>query len=166
MENPIKIIINSLRRTLHSKNYLLIFLLIAFIFFSIFVLIPVFSIPGNSLSFQLEIFTFWNYVLMFSLAITISLMISMQIYAYKTKKSVRRGVGRGAVGGFSSIMAGLFGTASCASCVAAIFGFLGLGTVFFLIEYQWYIVGISLALVLLSIYLTSLSIERGCKIRK
>ncbi len=162
MNNPIKIIINSSKRTLHDKNYFLTFLIITLMFLSAFVLLPVLSIPGNSLSFQLGIFTFWNYVLMILLSGLIGLMISMQIYVYKIKKSVR-GVGRGVVGGFSSIAAGLFGTASCASCVAAIFGFLGAGTVLFLIEKQWYIVGISLALVLLSIYLTSLNIEKNCE---
>ena len=92
-------------------------------------------------------------------------MISMQIYNYKLKKSIKK-AGGAVAGGFSGFIAGIFGTASCASCVAAIFGFLGLGTVFFLIEYQWYIVGISLLFILLSIYFTSLSIEKDCKIRK
>ena len=99
---------------------------------------------------------------MITLSSLIGLMVSMQVYVYKIKKSAK-GVGRGAVGGFSSIMAGLFGTASCSSCVAALFGFLGVGTVFFLIQYQWYIVGISLFLMLISIYFTSLSIEKNCE---
>lgn len=162
MTNPIKIIYDASKRTLRSKNSFLIFILVALVFFSIFVFIPVFSIPGNSLSFQLSIFTFWNYVLMILLSSLIGLMISMQVYSHRVKKSMK-GAGKGVVGGFSSIMAGLFGTASCSSCVAALFGFLGVGTVFFLIQYQWYIVGISLFLMSISIYFTSLSIEKNCE---
>jgi len=165
MENPIKIIYKATKRTLSNKNYFLSFILISILSLTIFILIPVFVIPGNDLLFQLGIFTYWNYILMFTLAILISLMISMQIYNYKLKKSIKK-AGGAVAGGFSGFIAGIFGTASCASCVAAIFGFLGVGTVFFLIQYQWYIVGISLFFILLSIYFNSLGIEKDCKIKK
>ena len=165
MENPIKIIYKASKRILSNRNYLLTFIFISILFLTIFILIPVFAIPGNDILFQLGIFTYWNYILMFTLATFVSLMISMQIYNYKLKKSIKR-AGGAVAGGFSGFIAGLFGTASCASCVAAIFGFLGVGTVFLLIKYQWYIVGISLVFILLSIYFNSLSIERGCKTKK
>ena len=165
MENPIKIIYNASKRTLSNKNYLLTFIFISVLFITIFILIPVFVIPGNDLLFQLGIFTYLDYIIMFTLAILISLMISMQIYNYKLKKSIKK-VGGAVAGGFSGFVAGLFGTASCASCVAAIFGFLGVGTVFFLIKYQWYIVGISLVFILISIYFNASSIEKGCRVRK
>jgi len=165
MINPTKIIYKAIKRTLSNRNYFLTFISISILFLAIVIFIPVFTIPGNDILFQLGIFTYWNYILMFSLSILISLMISMQIYDYNLKKSIKK-AGGAVVGGFSGFIAGVFGTASCASCVAAIFGFLGAGTVFFLIQYQWYIVGISLIFILLSICLNSLSIERGCKIRK
>lgn len=165
MKNPIKIIYESSKKVLNSKYYLKIFIISALLFLSIFILSPIFLTPGNSLSFQLGIFTFWNYVLIILLSGLIGLMISMQVYNYKIKKSMR-GAGKGVVGGFSGFTAGIFGTAACSSCVAAIFGFLGLGTVFFLIEYQWYIVGVSLVFVLTSIYLTSKGIEKNCEVCK
>ncbi len=163
--SKIQIIFKSIKEVMRNKNDVTIFSVASLIFLMLFISIPVFTIPGNSLLFQLEIFTFWNYVLMILLSVLIGLMTSMQIYAYKIKKSVR-GVGRGVVGGFSSIMAGLFGTASCASCLTVVFGFLGIGTVFFLIKYQWFIVGISLFLIIISIYFTSLSIEKNCGVCK
>jgi len=165
MNNPIKTMYESSKNVLDSKGNFRIFLISTTLFLAVFIFLPVILIPGNSLIFQLGIFTFWNYVLMILLAGLIGLMISMQVYIYKIKKSVR-GSGKGVIGGFSGFVAGIFGTAACSSCVAAIFGFLGLGTVFFLIKYQWYVVGISLALVLLSIFMSSLSIEKNCEVCK
>lgn len=165
MGNPIQTIYKSSKKVFHSRESFKIFIITSFLFLALFILLPIFLTPGNSLIFQLGVFTFWNYVLMISLSGLIGLMISMQVYTYKIKKSAK-GSGKGVVGGFSGFVAGIFGTAACSSCVAAIFGFLGLGTVLFLVEYQWYIVGISLALVLVSIYLTSLGIEKNCEVCK
>jgi len=161
MENPITTLYKSSKKVLQNRGYLRIFIIASASFLALFILLPTLLTPGNSLIFQWsEVFTFWNYVLMISLSSLIGLMISMQVYSYRIKKSMKS-TGKGVVGGFSGFIAGIFGTAACSSCVAAIFGFLGLGTVVFLIQYQWYIVTLSLILVLLSIYLTSLTIEKS-----
>ncbi|MFQ5531776.1 MAG: hypothetical protein ACE5ES_04135 [Candidatus Nanoarchaeia archaeon] len=162
MKNPTNIILKASKRVLDERKYVKILFVSMFVFLAIFILLPVIFTPGNTIAFQLtEVFTYWNYVLMIFLSFSIGLMISMQVYSYNLKKSAKD-TGRGVVGGFSGFVAGIFGTAACSSCVAAIFGFLGLGTVFFLVEYQWYIVGGSVLLVFISIYLTSLGIEKKC----
>jgi len=162
MTNPIKTIYNISKKVLSSKGYLKKFLIVTSLFLAIFILLPTYLTPGNTLKFQLiEVFTYWNYIMMILISASLGLMISMQIYSHKLKNSMKN-TGKGVVGGFSGFVAGIFGTAACSSCVAAIFGFLGLGTVFFLIEYQPYIVIGSLLLVLISIYLTAKGIERGC----
>lgn len=161
MLGPVKIIHKSIIKVLRKKNNFKIFTGSTLLFLSLFILLPVFLVPGNSLLFQLSIFTFWNYVLMILLSILIGIMISMQVYNYKTKKSIKIS-GKGVVGSFAGFIAGMFGTAACSSCIAAIFGFLGIGTVFLLLEYQPYIVTISIALVLLSIYMTSVEINKNC----
>ncbi|MBI2671420.1 hypothetical protein HYX16_00640 [Candidatus Woesearchaeota archaeon] len=84
----------------------------------------------------------------------------MQIFSYKQAKSFSPG--RTAVGGGSAVVAALFGTASCASCLVAVLGFLGIGTVFFLVEYQWFIVGLAILIMLVSLYLTSLKLNGVC----
>jgi len=160
MKNPIKIIYNSTKEILSKKNYLLLFLIIAIIVLAIYITIPVFTITGNDFLFQLSIFTFKDYVVMIPFSLLVSLMISMQIYSYKQRRSLRI-VGKSIVGGYSGIVAGIFGTASCASCVAAIFGFLGTGSVLFLIANQWWVVSIAGLLVLLSLYLTSIGIDKN-----
>ena len=162
MENPIKTINASAIVTLSNKNYLLLFLALAVLMMTIFVLMPVFLIAGNDILFQLSTFTFKDYLALFPLALLIGLMFSMQVYNYKRKKSIKE-TGKGVVGGSSGIVAGIFGTASCPMCVAAIFGIFGTGAVLFLVKYQWYVFGLSSSLVLASLYLNSLAIDRNCK---
>jgi len=159
MKNPIKLIYNSTKEILSKKSYKLLFLFIAVIVLAIYIIIPVFSIPGNDFLFQLSIFTFKDFIVLIPFSLLVSLMISMQIYSYKQRKSLRL-VGKSVVGGYSGIVAGVFGTASCSSCVAAIFGFLGTGSVLFLIANQWWVVSIAGLLVILSLYLTSIGIDK------
>lgn len=70
--------------------------------------------------------------------------------------------GSAAIGGGSAFVATLFGTVSCASRLTAVFGLLGIGTVLFLVKYQWIIVSIAIALMLISLYLTSLKLNGVC----
>ena len=162
MNNPIKYIYKASKKILSNTKYLISFIVIAVVLFGIFVLIPVLTIPGNDLLFQLDVFTFKDYALLIFLAVFMSLMIAMQVFSYQVKKSAAKATSGTAamVPGFT---AALFGTASCSSCVAAIFGVFGIGTVLFLIQYQWYIVGFSFLLVGISIYFSSVSIEKRCK---
>ena len=155
-------IIRASKQVLNERNYFITFIVLIFVIFAVFILIPVFLIPENSLFFQLTIFTIKDYVLLTILSILTSLLIVMQVFFYKQAKLYS--LGKTAVGGGSAIVAALFGTASCASCLVAVFGFLGLGIgiVLFLVKYQWIIVSIAIILMLTSIYLTSLKINGVC----
>ena len=151
-------IFTTAKEVLTKRNYLLGFFIFIPVIFSIFVLIPVLTIPANSISFQLSIFTIRDYTLISTLSILASFFIILQIYTYKIVRDRKERVkvlGQGAVGGYGGLVAAVFGTAACASCLAALFGFLGLGTVFFLIRYQWLICSGAILLILISIYFTS-----------
>jgi len=163
MKNPLKIIYKASKEVLRKRNYFLIFIFVSVIFFSILFLIPVFVIPGNDIKFQSLVFSASDYLIMGFLSITIGLMISMHVYNFKMKRSAKS-VGKGVVGGVSGFVAGIFGTASCFSCIAVVFGFLGAGTIFFLAKNQPYVVSISVLLLFISIYLISKNIVKGCKI--
>lgn len=163
MENPL-IIYQSSKEILSKKSYFILFSSTVLIMFLAYILIPVLSIPGNTILFQLSIWKLKDYAVIIPLSFLVSLMITMQVYSFKQKRENRlKETGKSVVGGYSGIVAGVFGTASCSSCVAAIFGFLGTGSVFFLIKYQWYVVTISIILVLLSLYLSSMNIQKNCK---
>lgn len=153
-------IITASKNVLTNRNYLLSFIVLMFAIFAVFISIPVFLIPANSLSFQLTVFTIKDYLLLSVLSVLASLLITMQIFTYKQAKICSPG--NVATSSGSAIVAALFGTASCSACLAAVFGFLGLGTVFFLVEYQWFIVGVAIILILISLYFTSLRLNGVC----
>jgi len=155
-----KEIINASKQVLSSRGYFISFIFLAFVIFSLFVAIPTLLIPANSLLFQLSVFTLKDYTLLTVLSILTSLLIVMQIFTYKQAKICSSG--NIATSSGSAIVAALFGTASCASCLAAVFGFLGLGTIFFLIKYQWIVVSMAILLILISLYLTSLKLNGVC----
>jgi hypothetical protein len=160
--NKIKIVLKTIGNVLSKKNYAVIFLITGLFFVIFFVSIPIFAIPGNSLKFQMGVYTPLNYLAIFFFSVLVGLMASMRTYNYKMKKSLRK-VSGGVFGGFFGFIGGFFGTATCPACVAAIFGFLGTGATLFLIERQLYVMAVSAIFLLLSIYLTSMSIEKKCE---
>jgi len=153
-------IINVSRQVLSRRNYFIAFITLIFIILAVFISIPVFLIPANTLLFQLTVFTIKDYILLTILSVLTSLIIVMQVFSYKQAKIYSSG--KTAIGGGSAVVAALFGTASCSACLAAVFGFLGIGTVLFLVEYQWFIVGIAILIVLVSLYFTSLKLNEVC----
>jgi len=157
----ISYIITTSKEVLSKKNYFIAFIALVFLIFAIFILIPVFLIPANSLLFQLTVFSIKDYILLTILSVLTSLLIVMQVFSYKEAKicSPRKT----AISGGSAVVAALFGTASCSACLATVFGFLGVGTVFFLVEYQWFIVGIAILIMLISLYFTSLKLKAVCE---
>lgn len=157
--NP-KIIFDAFKEVLGRRNYLLGFFISNIIFLSVFILLPTFLIPANSLAFQLSIFTIKDYLLLLSLSALSSLLIVMQIYVYKKAKAIQST--KVALQGSSAIIAAIFGTASCSSCLAAIFGFLGIGSVLFLIAYKNFIVAGSILIILISLYYASIKVKGVC----
>lgn len=151
----INILYSAGRETLRNKNYLLLFAMLAVLFFFIYVLIPVFTVPGNDLIFQLKAFTLKDYFLIIPFSLVTGLMLTTQIYSFKKYKMLAKEAGTGMLGSSSGFIAGMFGSATCVSCISALFGFLGIGSVIFLVNNRWWIVSIGMALVLLSLFFTS-----------
>jgi len=154
-------------KTVFSKKiYLLGFLALVPLIFLFFVYIPVKTIPGNSLNFQLYIFTTRDYVLTTIFSILLSFFLVMQIFVIRNamdRKSMLTSVTTGGVGGYIATIGAIFGTAACASCLFAILGFLGASTVFTLIQHQWYIVSGAILMLLVSIYFLSKKVNGICE---
>lgn len=164
--NKLNQIILAIKVVLRDKKYLAAFLFLSVAIFWLFIYIPVKNIPGNDFAFQLSIMTLQDKILLVILSLLVSLSIVMNVYAFKLKRSAKVGismVGQGGGGLFSGAAASIFGTATCASCVASIFGFLGTGGVLFLLEYRTQIVLVSAVLLLISIYFTSAKVLGVCK---
>lgn len=156
-----RITYQTIQRMLKERKHRVLIGVLAAGMFFLFLLIPVLLIPGNSLTFQLTIFTIKDYVLLSVLALLAALNMNLQIYAYRQAK-MKAGKGTAATSG-SAFLAALFGTASCAGCLTTLLGFLGVGTVLVLLKYRWLIVSITITIMLLSMYFTTQKIEGGCK---
>jgi hypothetical protein len=161
MKNPIKTTYKASKEVLSKKNYVIGFIITMLVVLSILIIIPVFLIPANTISFQLTVYTLSNYFLLIFLSLLISLVLISNVYIYKKNRKILSG--NVAISGGSAFMAAIFGTATCASCIAAVFGFLGTGTIFLLVENQLWIAGLASLIMLTSLYFTSLKFCGGCK---
>ena len=129
-----------------------------------FVALPVIVIPSNTLQLQFSLYTPLDYITLTALSILGSLFALMNVYVYKHAKEKRLSViAQGGVGGAFGTLASVFGAASCPMCVAALFGFLGFGTVGVLIQYQLWIFLAALLFMLFSLYFISRKVSGACE---
>ena len=140
---------------------------IAVAFFALFIAIPVLTIPGNNVAFQLSIFGTWDYALMIFLALLVGLNLTLQVYSFRQKQDAKKfsqSVVSGTVSSLSGIFGTVVGTAACASCLASLFGLIGLGTgsVFFVLKNQSYFLLGAILLMLLSLYFVAQKINKVC----
>ncbi len=149
-----------------DKRYILGFMGVAIAMFWLLLYIPIRTVPGNDLAFQLSILTPKDWFLFTLLPVLTALSIVMNIYILRNKSSIRDSAsmaGQGGTGFLSGVIASVFGTASCASCLASIFGFLGVGGVLFLLQYRTYITAAAIILLLISLYFTSKRVLNACE---
>lgn len=159
-------IIRAFKTVLTDIKSLFIFLTISIILFWMFLAIPVLTIPGNDFAFQLSILPRHEIILLVVLAISTALSLTFHIFVFRHKATVATSIsfaGQGGIGSLSGIVASMFGTATCASCVASIFGFLGVGGVLFLVQYRTPITIGAIMLLLISLYFTSRKVLGVCE---
>ncbi len=155
---------SALREVFARKSAVLIAAAGAIVFGGISVFIPIGVTPGNSLGFFLQITSWWALLLLLALAALMGILTAMQIHIWRATRTARiNEAGTGITAAFSSFVAGVFSSATCAACVSALFSFLvPPAGIFFLLKYRWWITAAGLALVMLSIMLTSRRIARNC----
>ena len=157
-------ILFGVRETLTHKNYVALFLLTLPAIFILLILIPVWSVPGNTFAAQLDIFTLQDYLTLSLISLLYALFVAMQVYALRQKNKIV-GVGTAVGGGVGAVFAGIAGTAFCASCLAPLFALFGIGFggVLFVLEYRFYFVAGVSVLMILAIYLTARKIKAVCE---
>ena len=150
-----------------ERYYFLTFILIAIAFYGLFILVPVATIPGNDVKFQLSIYSQKDYILMLLLSVLVGLSVSLQVYIFKKQKEERdlvQSSGQVAVSGISGMFGAIVGTAACASCLAFFFGLIGLGagsTLFVLNNQSYFLVG-AIILLIISLYFASKKVNGIC----
>lgn len=157
----------AIKKVLRERNYFLIFAVATIIFLGFFILVPLVTIPGNNLKFQLGIFRSKDYLLMIFLAVLAGLNISLQVYSLKMGRGERK-LTQSALertsSGIFTIFGAVAGTAACASCLASLFGLIGLGTgsVFFVLKNQPYFLFGAIALMLISLFFAARKVNVIC----
>ena len=143
--------------------WLILFIILILVMFSLFTLIPAWTVAGNTFATQLKIFTARDYAVLALLSGLSALFITMQVYVMRLKKQIR-GMGKTLGGGLGALFAGIAGTAFCASCLAPLFALFGIGFggVVFVLNYRWYFVIAITLLMLVAIYLTARKINKVC----
>lgn len=147
---------------LRVPSALVTLILVSIGFFTLAVLLPVVTIPGNTVPFQLSIYQGRDYVLLTALALLAGLHGALLARSWKERPS--RHALSGAASGASGFFAAIVGTAACSSCIAALFGLLGLGTgsVLFALQYRALFLAAAIAVMLLSLYFTARSARACC----
>ena|SRR3989338_6651630 len=145
-----------------DKKYFHVFLLVSFISAVLYIAVPVFAIPGNTLLFWLEIMPWWGYLVLLFFSFSLGLLTTMQIYLSSQRHTVSE-ASKGIANLVAVIISGLYSTAACAACITTVFAFLGSGVTFFINAHRWEFTGLSITFLLLSIYLASKRINDNCE---
>lgn len=157
----------AIKQVFKTKIYFLIFFVSAVVLFISLVIFPLFTIPGNTLAFQLKIFTAQNYLLMAFLSVLTGLNLAISWYSFKQQKeifSASQSVATGAVSTITGIFGAVVGTASCLGCLVALLSFVGLGvgSALFILKNQSYFLLGAIALMIISLYFAARKVNKIC----
>lgn len=168
MKSIMQQIYSAIRMVLKDRASLLVCMISAIVSLAIFIALPISTIPGNTLVYQLKIFRAQDYFLMLLLSILIGLNFALQAYGMKRRKINAGAVPQTVAGGMASGIIGMFGamvgTATCASCLAFLFGLVGLGagSVFFVLKNQVYFLSGSILAMIISLYFAARKVNKIC----
>lgn len=133
--------------------------------FAAYVFLPVWLTPSNDLSFQLSVLLPRDHALFAALSVITALLILMQTYVQirvRRRRTAITAVGSGGVSVASAMFGGLLATTACTACIAALLGFLGAGSVFFVLEHQTIIVTVALVLVAVGLVFSARRVMGYC----
>lgn len=151
-----------------NRRFFGLCMVLAVVMFGFMFFFPIMNVPGNDIGMQVSLYGVWDYAALVFLSGLSSLVLTMQVYVfqqgYARPAATAHATAVGSVGVVSGLVSSMFATASCTLCAGALFSFLGFGTVLFLVEYRWYVVGFALALLGVSLYLLARRITQGCAV--
>lgn len=156
--------IKEIKQVLKKKSYFRGFIFSSLVLFALFGFVPVLVTPDSTIALQLQIYSALHYVMLSILATLTALMFTMKVYIFKAnKKASVSAAGVTAVGSSAGLVGVVVGTASCPTCLFAVFGFLGFGAILTILKYQLYIFGGAILLMLISIHYTAKAVVGKCE---
>lgn len=167
MRYHLSIVIKALKTVFQNKIYVLGIAVTALLVFISVITVPLLTVPGNDLWFQLSIMPFRDYSAIAFLCILtgISIMLNLYVFQRENAKKVQR-ISLMSINGVIGFTSSFFGSVTCVACSSTILGFLGLGIMTMLLQYRLVIMLLSGFFILLSIYFTSRKILNFCNVCK
>jgi len=155
-------VVSAVSKLKSRGKYPALFALFAAAFAAFFVFLPIYLTPGNDFGFWFSIMPWWGYLLLVLFSAIMGLLLTMQLYIHDNRMSQTNA----ASGGLSlvpALAAGVYSTAACVGCLAALFAFAGLGGVLFFTAYRTQLIVLSVGIALVSLYYTSRRLNRNCE---
>ena len=159
MRRSLTVIRSSLAKTYSRRRDRLAGLLLACAAFALFVMVPVWTTPGNDVRFQLSLLTRGTITAMVALSVTNAVLISMHLHLHRVKARVAT---KEAVGGLAVLGSSVIATLGCVSCYSSILSAFGLGGVIFFGRYHAYVVTAVILVSLYAVWNTAKRIEGEC----
>lgn len=154
-------------RVLRTRSYGIGFVVLAVGLMALLFQLQVITIPSNSIRMQFALFEVTDWLLLGTVSAVNALFVVVQWYTFRLAKlqhpSTLAGLATGGVGTSSSVLASIFGTATCGLCATAVFGFLGANTVVFLVAHRQAITIGAIAVLLLSLVLVTRRFTASCE---
>lgn len=160
-------IVPAARQVFRSWKYTLFFAAFTLLFIAMYVGVPIYTVPGNTLAFWLSEITPLSLVLMLLTAMGIGLLLSMHVYLYRCAHGIQpKEAGAGTIATITGFVTGLFASATCAACIGGLLSFIGFPTVLLLLQYRVELALLSLALIVVSLHYTARRFYKACGLGK
>lgn len=127
------------------------------LFFFVYLLVPAWLIPGNSLAFELSLLSPLEYALLFSFALLTGVSVALEVFIFRRlRREKLQTAGKGSVGVLTSLVGGTLAAASCACSSAIFLGIFGLGaSALFLATHQLAIIFAMFGVGLIGLYFSA-----------
>lgn len=162
--NQMKNRLNNIRlaccHALRTKRDWFWFVILTAGFFVLFVMIPVWTTPGDSFLFHLSILDPEVYVLMISLSVLNAMVLMFHRHIRRVQKT---SVTAGQVSsGLGAVASGLIATIGCGACYSGVLAVFGLTGTVFVVEHRWWFAALAGFLAIWAIDSAAQKIVGGC----
>ncbi|OGK21391.1 hypothetical protein A3C23_01220 [Candidatus Roizmanbacteria bacterium RIFCSPHIGHO2_02_FULL_37_13b] len=159
----VNIFFEAVKIVFDRKRYLIGTIILTLILLYIIISIPVMVVPGNDIKFQLSIMPKVDLLIIILISLVTATSLMFNLYLLKQSDNNHSDTfGTMTTSGLAGITSSFFGTVTCLACATTILGILGVGTVAFIYQYRPILATVSLAILMMSLHLTSKKVLNLC----
>ena len=155
--NQLSTIVRGSAQVFRERLYVGVTTVGTLVFFALYLLIPVWVVPGTTLVYELDRLTLVNYALLGSLALMAGALLSFELFSFRRSRMAGlRTAGEGGVGLAASLAGGILAAATCGCGIGILLGVVGLGGgALFIAGNQTLIVASMLGVVAVGLYFSA-----------